>query len=103
MFAIGNTKPKTFSTVEAAEDFGVNERVNNLCEKMGMYIWKRRTRLENGGATHANRPRGWVEVTNLKNPKDEEEFEEIYIYNGKNPSSLFTVLQIAFCTFSCSL
>ena len=56
-----------------------------------MHIWKRCTRRENGGTARADRPRGWVKVTNLKNPKDEEEFEERYIYNGKNPSSLFTI------------
>ncbi len=80
-----NNRAKTFSTAEAAEDFGVTGIVKKLCKKMEINVWKRRTKVR-WAAARADTSTGWLEVTKVKNAKDGEEFEERYIYNGKKKS-----------------
>ena len=43
MFKEGRVEPKTFTTAESAEDFVNSGTENNMCEKIYMHVWKRRT------------------------------------------------------------
>ena len=43
LFKDGRVEPKTFKTAESAEDFVNSGTENNMCEKIYMHVWKRRT------------------------------------------------------------
>ena len=87
MFAFGNPEPKTFSTAEAAEDFVLNGKVKNLCEKLNLHVWKRCTRVKYEICSRDS-PRGWKKTKDIDSDSGEE-YEDRYIYTKKNPSSLF--------------
>ncbi len=54
-----------WNTAEAAEDFVINEQETNLCEKMYLHVWKRRTKLTKVQKHNADQLKGWVKVKDV--------------------------------------